>query len=612
VPCPQGSCPGFAPRKKPKTTLTPPTRRDLDCYEPARTVARLVDGTTSAFTDSPARSTNLRARRWLETLLRGVVLLPALGFVALYLGCAALRCSYPWEIEWMEGGMITHAARVLRGLQIYAPPSSEFIAYFYTPVYAYVLAALSFMTDGLSFGLARGVSIAASLACLGMLFYCARRERGWLAGVLAIGFYAALFRTCGAFYDLARVDSLSLAFVLAASLVAYYKRSHAGSALAAACVVLAFFTKQTSAIVGAFIGLSLLQRNFRHALSFGATGAALGALIGLWLEHSSGGWFSFYTLSGHQGHAFHVRRFVLEYWTDLLFLCPFVALVPTFGASYGPRARWFALLALPLWCIAFGDRIAHLSQGYNAFYRELWYGEPRGRLLVPPLLTCGLLLLARLARPARAMRAPAGYFLSLFCGAALASALNYSTQWAHSNCFMPVALFASLYSGQVLAPLFESARVRGRREHVAMFASALVIVLQWGALAYDPRTQVPSAGDRAAVREFQATLARFPGPVFASAHPLYSYLRDGTIHAHAMGFNDVAYAGDFKLWGDRFKTGELPTVVVDSGGRRPPDLKTHYKKVYTFQLQDSVLMPRSGFQVRPRFIYVYRGRAASP
>jgi len=422
-----------------------------------------------------------------------------------------------------------------------------------------------------------------------------------------------LFPTCGAFYDLARVDSLSLAFALAASLIAYYRRSHAGSVLAAACVVLAFFTKQTSAIVGAFIGLSLMRRNFRHALSFGATGVALGALIGLWLEHSSEGWFSFYTLSGHQGHQFHARRFVLEYWTDLLFLCPFVALVPTLGASYGRRARLFVLLlAVPLWSVAFADRVARLNQGYNAFYRVLWYAQPRSLLLIAPLLTGALLLFVRLARPARGLRAPAGYFLSLSCGAALASALNYSTQWAHSNCFMPVALFVSLYSALLLASLFKDARVRGRREHAASIACALAVLLQWGALAYDPRTQVPTAADRAALRELQATLARFPGPVFAAAHPLYSYLRDGTIHAHAMGFNDVAYAGDFKLWGDRFKTGELPTVLVDTGGRRPPNLKTHYKKVYTFELHGETLMPRTGFQVRPRFIYAYRGRAGAP
>src|SRR5262245_37520311 len=142
-------------------------------------------------------------RSVLVHVLRGALAFSALLFTCTYLICAALRVSYPWEVEWVEGGMIVHAARVLRGLPIYAAPSLDFIAYFYTPLYAYVLAALSYVTGGLSFALGRGVSLAASLATMGMLYYAAQRERGALAGVLAVGLYAAMFRVAGAFYDVA-------------------------------------------------------------------------------------------------------------------------------------------------------------------------------------------------------------------------------------------------------------------------------------------------------------------------------------------------------------------------------------------------------------------------
>lgn len=543
-----------------------------------------------------------RQRASLSGVLRVVVCVPALWFVVAYLGCAALRCGFPWELEWMEGGMITHAARVLRGLPIYAPPSIDFIAFFYTPLYPYLLAGLSLIAGGLSFALARSVSIAASLVIMSLLFAMARRERGWLAGVLAVGLYCALFETTGTFYDLARVDSLSLAFALAASAVAYYRRSYAGASLAALLIVAAFFTKQTSAIVGAFIGLHLLATRPRHALCYAAIGGGVGVGVAWWLESTSHGWFSFYAVAGHQGHAFYWRHLLIEYWRDVLFLCPFVALVPLLGASYG--ARWLAVLLGCLWIAAFIDRALSLDGRVNAYYSMLWYLEPRVLLVVPPLLMAALLTLTRLTRSN--VPVPPPYFLLLYIGASLASALNHSTQWAHSNCFMPVAIWASLYSAMLLASLLKANVSRSRGEAWAAVACAAALLLQFGALAYDPRTQTPNAADRAALHEVLTTLDSYPAPVFIAAHPLYSYLRDGTIHAHAMGFNDVAFAGGVKASESRFRAGEFRTVMVDTGGRWPPGLKRYYEKVHVFHFAARTLLPRTGYEVRPKAIYVHR------
>ena len=55
----------------------------------------------------------------------------------------------------MEGGTLTHAVRVVRGEPIYAPPSVDFVAFFYTPLYPRLLALLSHVTGGLSFTLGR-------------------------------------------------------------------------------------------------------------------------------------------------------------------------------------------------------------------------------------------------------------------------------------------------------------------------------------------------------------------------------------------------------------------------------------------------------------------------
>jgi hypothetical protein len=531
------------------------------------------------------------------SLARAALIAVSAAFVASYLSCAALRLTYPWEIEWMEGGMIVHAARVLRGLPIYAPPSLDFIAYFYTPLYAYVLAFLSYLSGGLSFALGRGVSLAASLATMGMLFYAARRERGWLAGVLAVGMYAALFRITGAFYDVARVDSLALALLLASALVAHYDASMRGAVLAALLTALAVFTKQTSAVVSAFIALALLLRKPSHGLVFAGVAGALGLCAAYALERSTQGWFSFYIWRGHQGHTFYRRGLLLSYWRDLLFLCPFVLLVPTLGAAFGRRTRWFALAATLFWMVAFGDRVM-LDKRLSAYYLELWYAASQRAVLVPTLLLFLLLAAAAWSLRREPLRAPEPHFLWLCVGGATASAFNYSTQWAHANCFMPVGVFASLYSAILCAELLSQQR--------AALLTACAVLVQYGALIYDPRAQAPSAADRAAVRDVLAKLASYPGPVLMAAHPLYSYLRDGTICAHAMGFNDMIHAGGVRGVEPRLASGEFRTVVVDTGGRRFPGLKRHYQLVEELSFEGRTLYPLTGFRVRPKSVYVYR------
>jgi len=548
-------------------------------------------------------------------IARGVVTLAAAFFVGTYLVCAALRWTFPWDIEWMEGGMITHAARVLRGLPIYAKPSIDFIAYFYTPLYAYVLAGLSYLTGGLSFALARGVSIAASLATMSMLFYAARREQGsWLAGVLAVGLFAAMFRIAGAFYDLARVDSLSLALLMAASLVARYVHTLPASAFAALLIVLAFFAKQTSAVVGVFIAVPLLARNRRYGLTYVAVGGVLGLLGMYWLERSSDGWFSYYIWRGHQGHGFSKSGLVWGFWGDLLCLCPFTLLVPTLGGSYTRYARWVMAAGTLVWLVAFVELVGTIDQRVNDHYKVLWYLEPHGRLLIPALCLFLLLGAARWLSRRQVVRGPDVYFVWLWLGSAVASALNYSTQWSFSNCFMPIAAFASLISGITLAEHMDTRMAQSRAQAFTAMLTACAVLIQFGALVYDPRAQVPSAADRRAVKELHAKLAKFPGPVLMPAHPLYSYLRDGTIHAHAMGYKDVAGAGGVADSERRLKLGAFPTVVLDTKAKRTHALKRYYREQGNFNFEGRTLKALTGSWVRPETVHVHRNvlRAGDP
>src|SRR5512137_1418869 len=98
--------------------------------------------------------------------------LPFLPFIALSIWVFVvlaraflLRASYPLDLEWMEGGTLTHALRLGRGQPLYAEPSVDFVSFLYTPLYPAVLCVLS-KVFGLSYVLGRAVSILAFAAAL--------------------------------------------------------------------------------------------------------------------------------------------------------------------------------------------------------------------------------------------------------------------------------------------------------------------------------------------------------------------------------------------------------------------------------------------------------------
>src|SRR5580693_2227878 len=133
-----------------------------------------------------------------ERILLGVLFGLAAAYALVLLTIVGSRLTWAFDIEWMEGGELTHAARLGLGRGIYVPPSADFVPFFYTPLYPALLAGLTKLGLPLGFALGRAVSALATLASMGMLYAVGAREagRGW--GLFAACLYAALFRFCGA------------------------------------------------------------------------------------------------------------------------------------------------------------------------------------------------------------------------------------------------------------------------------------------------------------------------------------------------------------------------------------------------------------------------------
>jgi Dolichyl-phosphate-mannose-protein mannosyltransferase len=526
---------------------------------------------------------------------KGVLLVALAAFASVFVAVALLRLRFPYEIEWMEGGMLGHAARLLDGKPIYARPSTDFVAFFYTPLYSAVVALLA-KVFGLGFALGRGVSLAATLATSVLLFHIGRREASVAAGAVAAGLYLAHFRFCGAFYDVARPDALSLAILLAGVWCARVAKSPRGAALAGALLALAFLTKQTTSVFVPVVAAALLfERGWRHATAFAVTAGLVAGLTCAWLEHRSSGWFWFYVFEGHQAHKFYWRNILLEYWRDVLFLAPALLVVPIVALSLGKWTRWIALAGAALVVVAFAARATTLHFGEHMYYQELLYEKTRPALLVPPLLVAALAVWARV-RDREAVEMPAGFWLALFGAGALASGLNHSTQWAYSNCFMPIALFGSLAVALSL-PLEKAITTW---PSAAMMGAVVVALVP---LAYIPSAQLPPSGDAAALSLLSRRLDDVGGKVLTPAHPMLAYDREHTIHLHQMGFSDLSSSGGIQDLRARLASGEWAGVVVDSDSE-VPFLDEHYYPADRFLYDDAEsLFARTGTRVRPRMLW---------
>lgn len=268
-----------------------------------------------------------------ETLARGArvaALLAAGVFVVLFLAVALARLTYPFELEWMEGGSVDQVRRVLQGQRLYVPPSVEFTPYIYTPLY-YWVASVPARILGATFVPLRLVSLFATLASLALIGLIARRESGgWTAGILAAGLYAATFHASGAWFDLGRVDSMFMALTLMGVWLMRRRTDALHQALAAVALFAAFFTKQTALVIAvplAAYSVYACRGWVRAVLPALLAGLVISSTLGM--DALSDGWFTYYVFELPSQHALRPHMWA-RFWTVDMLTTVSVALVVTF------------------------------------------------------------------------------------------------------------------------------------------------------------------------------------------------------------------------------------------------------------------------------------------
>jgi len=297
----------------------------------------------------PVTQTDLGRVRW---TLAGLLTATCIFYILAYLFVALARMNYPFELEWMEGGMVDHVRRILAGQPIYAKPSLDFVSFLYPPLY-YMVAAAFAKILGPGFLPLRLLSLLSSLGIFILMYRIVRRETGAaFPGVLAAGLFAATYDRVGGWFDLARVDSFYLLLLLACVYVLRFERSATGAAIAGLLMGAAFLTKQSALVIAVPLTAYVLLADLKRAAWFaGSVGIMMvgGAMLADW---RSDGWFHYYCLYLPARHP-RIAGELFAFWTrDLLPALPFAgfaAVTYAAGRLFSGKGRegiFFPLLAL--------------------------------------------------------------------------------------------------------------------------------------------------------------------------------------------------------------------------------------------------------------------------
>ena len=421
-------------------------------------------------TQSPDRTT--------ERALRGIVLAGPLWYSVVVAYITLTRYTYPFDLEWMEGGSLLHLLRLQAGKPLYVAPSLEFTPYIYPPLYYYLAFGLSKLTGLTWFTPLRLTSLLASLGCAILIFLIVRKQaKSTYWGLLSAGLFVATFRAGGAWFDIARVDMLFV-FLMLASLYALVAARHWTTELISGLLfALAFYTKQTSiALLLGCLLMLLLLRGWRSALRLGLSFALLtGLIVGL-ESILSQGWYGYYIFQLPRTH-----QLVDEFWGQLLVQVINIA---------GPLA-----VALPIGLA-----------GAAALLRQHWQSD--ATLTIAASLNLALI--------------------------AVIAGLN---KGAYDNAYVPAfAGFAILFGLGGDRMLNSLQGLQRRKFRLPLYTLCL---LQFALLFFNVSAQIPTRQDREAGEKLVATLQSARGDVLIPYHSYMAALAGKPVYAHHIALLEI-------------------------------------------------------------------------
>ncbi|MEQ1566463.1 MAG: glycosyltransferase family 87 protein [Myxococcota bacterium] len=520
------------------------------------------------------------------------------------------RIPYPYDLEWMEGGMLAHAWRLDRGLPLYGPPSAEFVPYIYPPGYSALLALLG-KVFGLSPPLGRVVSALGTLAAAGSITFSVRKLGGTLPVALgAAAVFLGTYPATGAFFDLVRPDGLCVGLLGWAVALVWVDAKWAPP-VSGALLVAAFLVKHNAAVFGVPLLLAFGgQRGWRSGAAFAAASIlpALAA-VGV-LQVTSDGWFLRYLVELPRSHPVPLDRIVLasprEWGTPLP-----VAIAAITGAVLwsvaerpGPVPRAVATFAPVL--------AGTLASAIGTYVRP---PPDSGQLNMPSSVAFFAAVAIPVAVGIRAVgwaaerRLPSwsvGWWLVVGAVASGFAAYMRAHAGGFLNVHIPMYYVVALAFG---AACVWAARRWPHENGAAAIGAVITLQLAWSIARFDRARLVPTARDYQAGEKVVAAMAQVEGDVLS---PLAAWL---PVYAgkppslHHQGLWDLELSrGPLKETTEVVREGlrarRWGAVVLGNQKFPYPVAGSYREQEQILEPKSKGLMPKTGYRARPERLLV--------
>ncbi len=253
----------------------------------------------------------------MNKFLRWLIIIGSILFIITFILMSVIRMNYPFELEWMEGGSVDHTQRILNGKGIYVEPSVEFIPYIYTPLYYYVSGLFS-LFFGVGLFPLRLVSTLSTLATGLFIYLLIKKEtQDNFAAFLSTGLFFGFYVIGGAWYDLARVDSLFILLFIISIYLIRNRENNWNYFFAALFAFLSYFTKQSTLLFALFVMIYLViyERKGFWIYSIAFTGLVL--ITTLIYSLTTSGWYYFWNFELPAAHRWNFEFTILFFTRDI-------------------------------------------------------------------------------------------------------------------------------------------------------------------------------------------------------------------------------------------------------------------------------------------------------
>jgi len=493
---------------------------------------------------------------WLAKLTQYTLLSIGILYILKFLFVVYSRIGYPFELEWMEGGVLAEVRRILSGEKLYVRPSIDYIPFLYTPFYFYVSALVSSIA-GIGFKSLRLVSLVSSLGCFYIIFLMVFKETGSkYSGILAVSLFAASYPLTGTWFDIGRVDSLFMFLLLTTIYFVRFGTSNKMYFIAGILMSLSFLTKQTALLISLPVMLYCILWNWRRSIIFIGTAFVLCFGSSIFLNYIYEGWYNYYVFGIADAPLFNKMFF--HFWKNDLFLPMPIALIM---------------------CIIY-------------LFTQLFKANKNNFI----------------------------FYLLIGIGMVGAACLSRINPGGGQNVLMPAYAVISILFGLSFHTLIEHVSIlpEGKR-YLFKTVICIICILQFGSgyLRYGLRTYIPNQKDLEAGMKLVEKIKHVKGEVFIPDFGYLSVLAGKNSYAHGGAIRDILMLtkGEnrdnlFNQINTAIEEKRFDAIIVSSNNGaedRGPGLRNvrkYYIKQETAFEGEDVFWPIIGLAIRPEFIYI--------